>query len=283
MLTIIKVKEMQAFSRKAKRSGKRIALVPTMGYLHEGHLSLIDIARKSADVVVVSIFVNPTQFSPSEDLAAYPRDLKRDSELCEARGVDAVYTPEPREMYAPDASTWVVEESLSVGLCGRSRPTHFRGVTTVVAKLFNAALPDLAVFGQKDAQQVMVIKRMTRDLDFPVEIIVAPIIREPDGLAMSSRNVYLSQEERRRALSISRSLKEVAGLAQTGEESAARLADVVASRIKEAEGQVDYVEIVDAGSFQPVEKIKGHALVAVAARFGKTRLIDNTIIPAQNT
>lgn len=274
---------MQAFSRKAKRSGKRIALVPTMGYLHEGHLSLIDIARKSADVVVVSIFVNPTQFSPSEDLAAYPRDLKRDSELCEARGVDAVYTPEPREMYAPDASTWVVEESLSVGLCGRSRPTHFRGVTTVVAKLFNAALPDLAVFGQKDAQQVMVIKRMTRDLDFPVEIIVAPIIREPDGLAMSSRNVYLSQEERRRALSISRSLKEVAGLAQTGEESAARLADVVASRIKEAEGQVDYVEIVDAGSFQPVEKIKGHALVAVAARFGKTRLIDNTIIPAQNT
>jgi len=202
MRTIKTISEMQAFSGEARRSGKRIALVPTMGYLHEGHLSLMDKAAELAEVVVVSIFVNPTQFAPTEDFAAYPRDLERDSTRCERRGVHAIFSPDASEMYAPDASTWVVEERLSKGLCGLARPTHFRGVTTIVAKLFNAVLPDFAVFGQKDAQQAKVIQRMTRDLNFPVEIVVASIVREHDGLAMSSRNSYLSQAERQRALAI---------------------------------------------------------------------------------
>ena len=194
-----KVADMQAFAKKSIREGKKIALVPTMGFLHEGHLSLIDRACAEADVVIVSIFVNPTQFGPTEDLDKYPRDFQRDKDLCEARGASAIFAPEPAEMYYPDRSIWVDEEKLSKKLCGKSRPIHFRGVCTVVSKLFNICLPDVAIFGQKDAQQALIIKRMVRDLNFPVEIIVSPLIRESSGLAMSSRNKYLSEEQKKDA------------------------------------------------------------------------------------
>lgn len=269
------IKEMQNFSLSCKKEGKTLAVVPTMGFLHEGHMSLIDIAKKEADVVVVTIFVNPTQFGPNEDFEKYPRNFERDCKLCEERGANAVFAPESSEMYQGDQSTWVVEESLSKGLCGKSRPIHFRGVTTVVTKLFNAVLPDVAVFGQKDAQQLAVLKRMTRDLNFPIKIVPGPIVREDDGLALSSRNKYLSPEERKRALSISSSLSEAAfkKFKNTSE-----LKDFVISRISSAGGRVDYVETVDAESLEPVETFAQKTLVAVAAYFGNTRLIDNITI-----
>ena len=208
MKIIRTIAEMQAWSDEKRRSGAVIAVIPTMGFLHDGHLSLIDTARKSgADAVVVTIFVNPTQFGPNEDFDKYPRDFERDAALCEGKKVDAVFAPSAEEMYPKDSSTWVVEEKLSRGLCAKTRPTHFRGVTTVVAKLFLATLPHLAVFGQKDAQQLLVIKRMVRDLNFPIEIVAAPLVRGADGLALSSRNRYLSEEEHQRALVLSRSLR----------------------------------------------------------------------------
>ena len=205
-------KEMQCRALELKREGRIVGFVPTMGFLHEGHLSLMRIARKRCDVLVASIFVNPTQFGPDEDLDAYPRDFGCDESLCEEEGVDLVFYPEPATMYAADASVWVDEVSLSTGLCGAAREGHFRGVCTVVAKLFNLVLPDLAVFGEKDAQQVRIIERMVRDLDFPVEIVRGPIVREPDGLAMSSRNKYLSGQQRKNALCLRRSLDLVLGL-----------------------------------------------------------------------
>ena len=269
------IKEMQAFSAAAKRTGKTVAVVPTMGFLHEGHMSLVEIAKKEGAAVVVTIFVNPTQFGPNEDFSKYPRDFERDCRLCEECGVDAVFAPEISEMYPANPSTWVVEESLSKGLCGKSRPGHFRGVATVVAKLFNAVIPDIAVFGQKDAQQLAVLKRMTRDLNFPIRIIAGPIVREADGLAMSSRNKYISPDERKNALSISSALKEAA----LGHfKNTAELRNFVSSKISACGGKIDYVETVDAENLETVEDFGRKVLVAVAAYFGTTRLIDNITI-----
>ena len=278
------ISEMQAWSKAISKEGRTIAVVPTMGYLHAGHLSLIDAARiAGANAIVVTIFVNPTQFGPNEDLEKYPRDLERDLKLCESKQVDAVFNPEPNEMYSNNASTWVVEEKLSKGLCALTRPTHFRGVTTVVAKLFNATLPDIAVFGQKDAQQVRVLKRMTRDLNFPVKIIISPIVRECDGLAMSSRNKYLSQDERERALVISRALQAASdSVSKSGAEDLDAISDCIKAEIEAAGGRIDYVETVDNETMEPLNgTLTRPTLIAVAAYFGATRLIDNVIIAPQ--
>jgi pantoate--beta-alanine ligase len=269
---------MQAWSRNIRLSGKKIALVPTMGFLHEGHLSLVDIAHRNADAVIVSIFVNPTQFGPNEDFERYPRDPERDLELCRSRNVDAVFIPEVADMYEGELTTWVAEEKLSQGLCGKSRPGHFRGVTTVVAKLFNATLPDVAVFGQKDAQQAAVLKRMVRDLNFPIEIKIGPIVREEDGLAMSSRNKYLSQDERSRALSISQSLKKAKKSIENGNRDLSVIKEQIIKEIIAAGGSIDYVETVDFECLEPVENAEGTVLIAIAAYFGATRLIDNTVV-----
>jgi len=250
-----------------------------MGYLHEGHLSLVRTARSRCDFLVVSIFVNPAQFGPNEDLAKYPRDMERDSLLCRQEGVDLLFCPPANSMYAPDHSTCVSEDALSAGLCGASRPTHFRGVTTVVAKLFNIVQPDLAVFGQKDAQQTRIIKRMVRDLNFPVEIVVAPTVREEDGLAMSSRNAYLTAEERRQAPHIYRALCSVRALCGQGEDRVAVLEAEVRRLLSETVGgTVDYVAFVDDATLVPVERVERETLVAVAVRIGNTRLIDNIVL-----
>lgn len=272
-----KVSEMQAFAKNAVREGKKIALVPTMGFLHEGHLSLIDIACRNADVVIVSIFVNPTQFGPTEDLDKYPRDFQRDKDLCEARGASAIFAPEPDEMYAPDRSIWVDEEKLSKKLCGKSRPIHFRGVCTVVSKLFNICLPDVAVFGQKDAQQALIIKRMVRDLNFPVEIIVAPLIREANGLALSSRNKYLSDAERENALSLSRSLRMAEDFINKGG-SYKDAVSLMRDEITACHGEIDYIECLDADNLEEPSDNTGSVLIALAVKFGTTRLIDNILL-----
>ena len=267
--------EMQAWSRERLIAGERIACVPTMGYLHEGHLSLVRRARTAADRVVLTLFVNPTQFGPGEDYAIYPRDPGRDRALCEAEGVDVIFMPTAAEMYAPDASTAVVEEALSRRLCGASRPGHFRGVCTVVSKLFNCVRPDVAVFGQKDAQQALVIKRMVRDLNFPIEIIVAPIVREPDGLALSSRNVRLSAEERKSALGLSRALGMAREAFARGERDAATVRRRIEEELAASGLRTDYVEIVDTGTMEPVAQLAPGVRVALAAFAGQTRLIDN--------
>lgn len=271
--------ELQTFALEAKRSGKIIGLVPTMGYLHAGHASLIDIARKRADLVIVSIFVNPTQFGPNEDLDKYPRDFEHDRALCEEHGVDVIFAPEPGAMYAPDASTWVEETVLSKPLCGASRPIHFRGVATVVAKLFNLAQPDLAVFGQKDAQQLLVIRRMVRDLNFPIEIIAAPLVRDADGLALSSRNRYLSAEERQQALVLNRTLRPAKlAIERAGIGAIADVLEAVRSTITGAGGRVDYVEALDTASLSAPTAETQEILLAMAVYFGTTRLIDNILI-----
>ncbi len=280
MKIIHSVPEMQDWAFEQKRAGRVIGLVPTMGFLHQGHLSLIDAARKNgADVVAVSIFVNPTQFGPTEDYECYPRDFEHDRTLCEEKSVDVIFAPSPSDMYHPDRSTWVVEETVSRGLCAETRPTHFRGVTTVVAKLFNAVLPDLAVFGQKDAQQAAVIRRMVRDLNFPIRIVTAPLVREADGLAMSSRNKYLSAEERSRALVLFRALSMAVKLLETGEETdLGEVTRVMKEMIVDAGGRPDYVEYRDAETMElPVPGTKVLTF-AVAAYFGKTRLIDNMTV-----
>ncbi len=271
--------ELQAWSLEKRKAGVRVGLVPTMGYLHEGHLSLIAEARKRADEVVVSIFVNPVQFGPNEDYEKYPRDEQRDLERCEAAGASAVFLPTPQNMYAPDASVFVVEEKLGQGLCGARRPGHFRGVCTVVAKLFNLALPQVAVFGQKDFQQAAIIKRMVRDLNFPLEIVVAPIVREPDGLAKSSRNVYLSAEERQNALGLSRSLALAAdAVAANGSCPSQDLRAKMAALLESMSLRVDYVELVDAETLLPVPEATAGTVALVAAYCGNTRLIDNRIL-----
>ena len=271
--------ELQAYALANKRSGKTTALVPTMGYLHAGHLSLIDIARQKADIVIVSIFVNPIQFGPTEDLDKYPRDFERDSKLCEEHGADAVFAPEPGVMYAPDASTFVEETRLSRPLCGARRPGHFRGVTTVVAKLFNLALPDYAVFGMKDAQQLLVIKRMVRDLNFPIEIVAAPLVRGADGLALSSRNRYLSEEEHQRALVLSRSLRAAKpALEEAGISAAPAIIAAIRHEIEAAGGRVDYVEALDVDTLAEPTETTREVLLALAAYFGSTRLIDNELV-----
>jgi pantoate--beta-alanine ligase len=270
------IDEMRPESRAAKQAGKRLGFVPTMGALHEGHLSLVRAAREASDVVAASIFVNPTQFGPNEDLAKYPRAFDRDRDLFEREGVDLLFTPSVDEMYPAGAVTWVTVEDLSNKLDGRSRPGHFRGVTTVVSKLFHIVEPDLAFFGQKDAAQVAIIRCMVRDLNLPVKILVCPIVREPDGLAMSSRNAYLSPDERKRALVLHRALTRIEKLVGAGEKEASRLAAAGRAEIAlEPLIRLDYFEIVDPDTLDPVENVSHGALAVVAAYVGNTRLIDN--------
>ena len=269
-------RELQEFALGAKRSGKTIALVPTMGFLHEGHTSLMDIAREKADIVIVSIFVNPKQFAPTEDFDRYPRDFDGDLAKCEAHKVDVIFAPEISEMYDANSSTWVEETVLAKPLCGASRPTFYRGVTTVVAKLFLLAQPDYAVFGLKDAQQCFVIQRMVRDLDFPVEIIPAPLVRDADGLALSSRNRYLSADERSRALSIHQSLLKAKSRIISEKTFAPALAEAVDS-VSAAGGRVDYIEILDCDTMTAPSADTKRVILAAAAFFGTTRLIDNEI------
>jgi pantoate--beta-alanine ligase len=273
------IDEMRSASRAARQSGRRLGLVPTMGALHEGHLSLVRAARSSADIVAASIFVNPTQFGPNEDLAKYPRSFERDRDLLQSEGVELLFAPSVEEMYSAGAVTWVTVEELSNKLDGRSRPRHFRGVTTVVSKLFHIVEPDVAFFGQKDAAQVAIIRRMVRDLNLPVHITVCPIVREPDGLAMSSRNAYLDPEQRKEALVLQRSLLVVQQLIEQGESSASNL--IVAGRQEFADKpsvRLDYFEIVNPDTLDPIQAIEDHALIAVAAYVGGTRLIDNLLI-----
>ncbi len=265
----------------AKAQGLTIGLVPTMGALHEGHASLIAAANKENDFVVVSVFVNPTQFGPNEDLDAYPRTLEADCKLAEKMGANVVFAPSPKEMYPSADDTWVeVTGDITKVLCGRTRPIHFRGVTTVVTKLFNLAQPDRAYFGQKDAQQVEVLKRMVKDLFFPLQLRVMPIIREADGLAKSSRNTYLSQEEHTAALVLSRSLKAAKAMYEAGERDAAKITAAVTADIeKEPMSNIDYVEIYALPGLEPVSTpMVGSNLLAVAVKFGTTRLIDNVVL-----
>ena len=274
------IREMQDWSKVRKREGKIVGIVPTMGYLHEGHLSLIDAARANgADCVVVTIFVNPIQFAPNEDFVSYPRDFGRDSALCAGKNVDAIFAPSVQEMYPEPLTCFVSERKLSKGLCAKTRPTHFDGVTTVVAKLFNAVLPDVAVFGQKDAQQARVLKRMVRDLNFPIRLVIAPIVREADGLAKSSRNKYLSETERHNALVLSCSLREAAASVAGGETDLRKVVASIQEKIAAAGGRVDYVEAVDADELEPTEvKTDKPVMIALAVYFGNTRLIDNIIL-----
>ena len=279
MKILATIDDMRAASRAARGAGKRLGLVPTMGALHEGHLSLVRAAREASDVVAASIFVNPTQFGPNEDLTKYPRSFERDCQLLEREEAEYVFAPSVEEMYPPGAVTWVTVEGLSEKLDGRSRPGHFRGVATIVAKLFHAAEPDAAFFGQKDAAQVAVIRHMVRDLGFPVEIVVCPIVREPDGLAMSSRNAYLDREQRKRAPALHRALMRVKKLAEAGERKAELLIEAGREEIgHESWVTVDYFEIVDPDSLDPVADVSRGALVAVAAYVGTTRLIDNVVL-----
>ncbi len=276
---LTKIEEMRAASRAGRQSGTRLGLVPTMGALHEGHLSLMRAARALCDAVAASIFVNPTQFGPNEDLAKYPRSFERDCDLLERERVDFLFAPSVEEMYPAGAATWVTVEELSSRLDGRSRPSHFRGVTTVVSKLFHIVGPDVAFFGQKDAAQLAIIRRMVRDLNFPVEIVACPIVREPDGLAMSSRNAYLNPEQRRQALVLHRSLMHVQDLSEAGEQNAAKLLEAGRAEFSnEPTVRLDYFEIVNPQTLDPVEDVSAGALVAVAAYVGATRLIDNIVL-----
>ena len=277
MRIVTKSEDMQRLSIEYKRQGKTVGFVPTMGYLHEGHTSLINIARKHADIVVVSIFVNPIQFGPSEDYNRYPRDIERDKEILEKMGVDVMFYPSVDDMYPKGFTTYVEVKGLSDKLCGRYRPGHFRGVTTVVAKLFNIVMPDVAVFGEKDAQQAIIIKRMVRDLNFPVKIIVGPTVREPDGLAMSSRNEYLTEEERKVAPAIYQSLLLAKSLVEQGERDTSKIIAAMQEFLSKYDRiKVEYIEIVDKEELNPIERLeKGEALIAIAAYLGKARLIDN--------
>ena len=279
MQVIKTIREMQKWSMDRKKAGKTVAVVPTMGFLHEGHLSLIDAARANgADAVVVTLFVNPVQFAPNEDFDSYPRDFEHDAALLREKNVDAVFAPAVSEMYPAPVTCMVIENKLSKGLCAKTRPTHFNGVTTVVAKLFNATLPDIAVFGQKDAQQARVLKRMVRDLNFPIRMVVAPIVREADGLAKSSRNKYLSEDERARALVLSRSLLAAKEMAEKGEKDLAKLTGFIRKEIEAQGGKVDYVEAIDSEELEPVTVRDGKpVMIALAAYFGTTRLIDNIV------
>lgn len=262
-----------------KREGLTVGFVPTMGYLHEGHKSLMEVARANNDKVVVSVFVNPMQFGPNEDLESYPRDFEKDSALCESVGVDLIFHPEPEEMYADGFCSYVDMNGLTTELCGKSRPIHFRGVQTVVLKLFNIVKPDTAYFGQKDAQQLAVIKRMVKDLNVDTEIVGCPIVREADGLAKSSRNTYLNPDERKAALILSRSLKLGRELIENGETDSKAVIKAITDSINtEPLAKIDYVDVVDFDTITPVDKIGKSVLVAIAVYIGKTRLIDNFII-----
>lgn len=273
-----KVVDVREKVKEWRKAGLKVGLVPTMGYLHEGHKSLIERAVKENDRVVVSVFVNPIQFGPTEDLATYPRDLERDSKLCEDAGANLIFHPEKEEMYFDDFCTFVDMDNLTKVLCGKTRPIHFRGVCTVVSKLFNIVKPDRAYFGQKDAQQLAVIKRMVRDLNIDIEIVGCPIIREEDGLAKSSRNTYLSVEERKAATILSKSLKVAKKAIEEGEKDTAKITDIIKEKINsEPLAKIDYIETVNSLSMEHVNKIEGSVLVAMAVYIGKTRLIDNFI------
>jgi pantoate--beta-alanine ligase len=282
MKIIASAKEMTSLSKEVRRSGRTLGFVPTMGALHQGHLSLVRAAREKTDIVVTSIFVNPTQFGPAEDFSKYPRTFEKDSAMLAAEKTDYIFSPSVEEMYPKDATTWVDVEELSGKLDGRSRPGHFRGVTTVVSKLFNIVQPDMAFFGQKDAAQVAVIRKMVRDLNLDVEIVVCPIVRESDGLAMSSRNAYLNPEQRKQALVLSQALKKVEKLAVQGERNSEKLIGAGKQVIAEEPSvRLDYFEIVNPDTLDPVADVNQGALVAVAAFVGTTRLIDNLLLSAR--
>ena len=278
MVILKKIDEVRAQVKEWKKQGLTVGLVPTMGYLHEGHQSLIKKSVEQNDRTVVSVFVNPIQFGPNEDLESYPRDLEADAKLCESTGADIIFNPEPEEMYADGFVSFINMTGLPNALCGLTRPIHFKGVCTVVGKLFNIVTPDRAYFGQKDAQQLAIIMRMVKDLNFDIEIVGCPIIREADGLAKSSRNTYLSADERQAALVLSRSLKIGKQLVDAGEKSAQAVKDAIIAEInKEPLAKIDYVDVVDFETITPVDEIKGTTLVAIAVYIGKTRLIDNFI------
>ncbi len=279
MKIIRTVREMQTEADTLRQAGKKIGFVPTMGYLHEGHLSLIRIARSRADVVVVSIFINPTQFGPDEDLDQYPRDFTRDERLAEVSGTDIIFYPSKEEMYPLGYMTYVNVEEMTNTLCGASRPTHFRGVTTICTKLFLAVKPHFAVFGQKDAQQAVVIRRMVKDLNIDMDIIVGPIIREDDGLAKSSRNAYLSPDERQDALALNESLRIAEYLIAKGERKTEIIIQSVRDHIDaRTQTRIDYIRIVHPETLYPLNKIEDRALIALAVFVGESRLIDNTAI-----
>ncbi len=281
MKTVRTVAELRALLGPERRAGHRIGLVPTMGSFHEGHLSLMRQARAACDVVVVSLFVNPAQFGPSEDLGGYPRDEERDAALAAGQGVDVLFAPPGDEVYPPGFSTTVAVGDLTEVLCGapeRRGHEHFDGVTTVVTKLLNMVGPDVAYFGQKDAQQALVVRKLVRDLDIPVEIEVGPIVRDPDGLALSSRNVYLSPAERERALGLSRALRAAGERVASGERDAGRVLAAAREQLAAAGVEPEYLELRSADTLQPVERVNGSTLLAVAAHVGRARLIDNAIL-----
>ncbi|MBW2060439.1 MAG: pantoate--beta-alanine ligase [Deltaproteobacteria bacterium] len=281
MELIKETKKMQVWSREKRAKGAKLGFVPTMGFLHQGHLSLMEYARSHCDLLIVSIFVNPTQFGPAEDFKTYPQDFNRDLELMRSIPVDTVFHPAPEEIYAAGFQTYVEVTELTQGLCGVNRPTHFKGVTTVVAKLFNIVQPHLAVFGQKDYQQLIVIQRMVKDLHLEVEVVGCPTVREEDGLAMSSRNVHLSPEERKSARALSESLKLAQEMADQGKRAAAEILAAVRKHIEDQpHARLHYAVLVDPETLEDVESIEGQALLALAAVVGKPRLIDNAIITA---
>jgi pantoate--beta-alanine ligase len=278
MEVIKTIKEMKEFSSQARGAGKTIAFVPTMGFFHEGHLSLMREGRKRADLLIVSLFVNPTQFAPHEDLKNYPRNFERDRQMAEEAGTDILFAPEADEMYPPDHQTRVLVEKVTQNLCGRSRPTHFGGVTTVVMMLFEIVTPHVTLFGEKDYQQLVTIRQMVKDLHMSVEVVGMPTVREADGLAMSSRNTYLLPEERKAALSLYRSLQRAKAFLQEGEPRASRILDEMDGILRsEPLVRMDYVQICDADTLREVDRIEGDVVVALAAYLGKTRLIDNLV------
>ena len=279
MRTIVDIREMQSEAEELRKGGARIGMVPTMGFFHEGHLSLIRKARELSDSVIVSLFVNPTQFGPGEDYANYPRDEERDRTLAMENGCDILFVPTVESMYPGEYATFVNVENLTAVLCGASRPGHFQGVATVVTKLFNIVKPHLAVFGQKDAQQVTVIKRMVEDLNQDVDIVVAPIVRESDGVAMSSRNTYLNRKERAEAVVLHQALMEAEELIGAGERRAPVIVQAMTDLIAAKEtARIDYVSVVDADTLQSLDLLQERVLIALAVWFGKARLIDNTIV-----
>ncbi|MGI5863805.1 MAG: pantoate--beta-alanine ligase [Myxococcales bacterium] len=279
MIEVVRtVAEVRARVAELRKQGRSLALVPTMGFLHEGHLSLIREGRRRADVCAVSIFVNPTQFGPNEDLSRYPRDERGDVEKCEGAGATLVWAPDQPEVYPEGYQTFVEVTEMTRRWCGAARPGHFRGVTTVVSKLFNVFRPDVAIFGEKDFQQLHVVRQMARDLAFETEVVGMPIVREPDGLAMSSRNAYLSPEERQRALALSRALRTASHAHANGERSAERLIEAARAELRACDAREDYVGIVDPRTLEPVERVEQPARMLLAAFVGKTRLIDNAPI-----
>jgi len=273
------IESVRGLVKAARIGGKKIGLVPTMGALHVGHISLIEAATKDCDFVVASIFVNPTQFGPGEDFEKYPRPLEADLKICRETGVDVVFNPTPEQMYPVEKLTWVNVEKLTETLCGRSRPGHFRGVTTVCAKLFNIVAPDIAYFGQKDAQQAIVIKRMVADLNMPLEIVICPTVREPNGLAVSSRNKYLTERQRKDAANIYESLQKCRKMIEAGVTETSKIITEMSKILQQVPSiEIEYVSIVDAGMLRDIDRITGKILAAVAVRIGPARLIDNILV-----